>query len=482
MATILFRASALAAAGAVAALLAQTLDTAPARAASVIADNWATRPNTMVRVLLMKTNQPADAVMLLPGGHGNINLDRQGHIGWGEDDFVVRTHRHFFNRGIAGIIPDVATDHKPPVSLAGFRTSELQAEDLSALAEHLRSMAPKVWIVAYDTGATSALNAVARDKADQIAGLALVSPVLEEPNPGSTLLLDGAKLAMSRLPVLVIAHESDACSAPDVERLKQAAAAAKAAKFQSLTVRGGRSGFLLRDPFSYPEGSCNAQPAHALAGLENVVVDKIVDWIHGEGSSALQSQLNAPSPTDAVALDAAPVTQVTPISALPEPSTTDFHWTVVRGLNVQAVSAKAIVADQPVLRLTATPNDNGHTLAARLTGLNENQTYRIAVWVKPVAGGNVELSVFDGPDRNSPLNNAQAVFDLHNHEVIESTGARESDIEQHSDYWQKVWIDLATSDGTFLVAVRPAKGRDFLFDGDGKLGVLFGGIEVERLD
>ena len=116
----------------------------------------------------MKANQPADAVMLLPGGHGNINLDSEGHIGWGEDDFVVRTRRHYFNRGLARIVPDVAADHKPPVSLAGFRTSALQAEDLRALAEHLRGMAPKVWIVAYDTGATSALNAVARGKAERL--------------------------------------------------------------------------------------------------------------------------------------------------------------------------------------------------------------------------------------------------------------------------------------------------------------------------
>ena len=112
-------------------------------------------------------------------------------------------------------------------------------------------MAPKVWIVAYDTGATSALNAVARGKADAIAGLVLVSPVLEEPEPNSTLLIDGLKLAMGRMPVLVIAHQSDPCSAPDVARIKQAAAAVKAANFQSITVSGGSSQVLLHDPFGY---------------------------------------------------------------------------------------------------------------------------------------------------------------------------------------------------------------------------------------
>ena len=176
MATILSRKTALITAGAAAILLAGLFDCGPLNAASVIADNWVTRPNTAVRVLLMKANRPADAVILLPGGHGNINLDSQGHIGWGEDDFVIRTRWHYFDHGVAAIIPDVALDHKPPVSLAGFRTSELHADDLRALSEQLHGMAPKVWIIAYDTGATSALNAVARGKLNSIAGLVLISP------------------------------------------------------------------------------------------------------------------------------------------------------------------------------------------------------------------------------------------------------------------------------------------------------------------
>ena len=59
---------------------------------------------------------------------------------------------------------------------------------------------------------------------------------------------------------------------------------------------------------------------------------------------------------------------------------------------------------------------------------------------------------------------------------------QERDIEQHSNDWQKVWIDLPTSDGDFLVAVRPVNGKDYQFDGDGKLGVILGGIEVKPAD
>ncbi len=133
-------------------------------------------------------------------------------------------------------------------------------------------------------------------------------------------------------------------------------------------------------------------------------------------------------------------------------------------------------------RCSLTPNDQGHTLAARLTGLNKNQTHRISAWVKSVAGGNVELAAFDRPDTDKPVNNGDAQFDLSNHQVLDASGVQSSDIEQHPDYWQKVWVNLATSDGQLLVAVRPVSGRRLLFAGDGKLGLILGGIQVEPLD
>jgi len=468
--------------GAAAILLAGLLDDGPLNAASVIADNWVTRPNTVVRVLLMKANRPADAVILLPGGHGNINLDSQGHIGWGEDDFVIRTRWHYFDRGIATIIPDVALDHKPPVSLAGFRTSELHADDLRALSEQLRGMAPKVWIIAYDTGATSALNAVARGKIDSVAGLVLISPILDPPDANSTLLIDGVKRALGHMPVLVIGHQFDRCSLPVVDRIRNAAAALRAPHFQAIVLQGGRTQFMLHDAFAYPEGSCNAEPTHALAGLEEAVTGKIIDWLSHEGAIALDARPDAPSASDIASLDLPPVSQVTALSALPEPAMPGIRWEVVRGLNVQAVNADAMVSGQPVLRLIATPDDKGHTLAVRLTGLAKNRTYRISAWVKSVAGGDVELAAFDSPDTDKPPNNGDAIFDLYNHQVLDESGVLGRDVEQHPNYWQKVWINLATSDGQFLVAVRPINRRRLLFPGDGKLGLILGGIEVAPLD
>ena len=258
----------------------------PAHAASVASENWGTRPDVLNRVLVLKPDQPTGAVMLLPGGHGNINLDVQSHIGWGEDDFLLRTRMRYANGGLLTIVPDVAADHKPPVSLAGFRTSPMQADDLRALADHLRGMAPKVWLVAYDSGATSALNAAARGKADTIAGLVLISPILDEPEPTSSALIDGAKLALASMPVLLISHEWDSCSRLAVDRIKNAAAALKAPNFQWIMIKGGTEQYKVSDPFEYPEDSCNTQAHHALAGREAVVSRNVIDWIDRQSATA----------------------------------------------------------------------------------------------------------------------------------------------------------------------------------------------------
>jgi hypothetical protein len=258
----------------------------PAYADSVTSENWITRPGVANRVLVMKPDQPTRAVILLPGGDGNINLDSEAHIGWGEDDFLLRTRQLYPNDRLLAIVPDVAADHKPPASLAGFRTSLMQADDLNALADHLSGMTPKVWMVAYDSGATSALNAVARGKADGIAGLVLISPILEEPELTSSVLINGAKLALASMPVLLITHEWDSCSRATVDRIKNAAAALRAPNFQSITIRGGSEQYSVSDPFEYPANSCNRQAHHALAGREVAVSRNVIDWIEQQSAAA----------------------------------------------------------------------------------------------------------------------------------------------------------------------------------------------------
>jgi hypothetical protein len=141
-------------------------------------------------------------------------------------------------------------------------------------------------MVAYDSGATSALNAAARGKIDTIAGLVLISPILEEREPTSSTLIDGAKLELASMPVLLISHESDSCSRPAVDRIKNAVAALKAPNFQAITIRGGSEQYSVSDLFEYPVDSCNMQAHHALAGREAAVSRNVIASIDRQSAAA----------------------------------------------------------------------------------------------------------------------------------------------------------------------------------------------------
>jgi len=241
---------------------------------------WATREGISARVLSLIPARPRAGVMLLPGGHGNINLSSQAQIGWGHDDFVVRTRAVYAQADFFTIVPDVAIDRKPPADLGDYRRSPLQAHDLLAISGRLQRAVKKLFLVAYDRGATSALNAVARGRTDSISGLVLISPILE---PAGSVLDDGAKLAFAKLPVLLISHASDECSAGAASHLKEIAAAAAAQNFQAVSVTGGSDRYQLQDPLAYYQDSCNKKAPHAMAGLEGQVSNIVMQWLLKSG-------------------------------------------------------------------------------------------------------------------------------------------------------------------------------------------------------
>lgn len=181
---------------------------------------------------------------------------------------------------------------------------------------------------------------------------------------------------------------------------------------------------------------------------------------------------SAPPATTGAALE-------TSLEALPKVASAGFQWAGIAHLNVQTDTGKSVVAGQPVMRLLATAQDGYHTLAGQFSGLNKNQVYRVTAWVKPEGGGNVE---FETSDRSSgqPLNHAEALFNLSSREVLNTSAAvKERGVDQGPDGWQKVWLNLMTSDGQIIVTLRPANGGAVTFKGDGRLGVTLGGVQID---
>jgi hypothetical protein len=164
----------------------------------------------------------------------------------------------------------------------------------------------------------------------------------------------------------------------------------------------------------------------------------------------------------------------TTLAELAQLQSPNLQWLGVTHLNVQREADRSVASSQPVLQLIPTQQNGYHTLAGQITGLGNNQTYRITAWVKTIGGENVELDVTDQPNRNA----GRGIFDLSQHEILNKSDTAKKGIEQGPDGWQKTWLDLATSDGEFTFALRPADGAVDTFRGDGKRGLIFGGIEA----
>ena len=117
-------------------------------------------------------------------------------------------------------------------------------------------------------------------------------------------------------------------------------------------------------------------------------------------------------------------------------------------------------------------------MAARVNGLNKNESYRIKAWIKPQAGANFGIAARDQPDKDNGQNNGRVIFDLANQKVLSTHGNLNQGIELVGD-WLTVWIDLLTTDGQYVVNFYVCNGDWEVYKGDGKLGVILGGIALE---
>jgi hypothetical protein len=175
------------------------------------------------------------------------------------------------------------------------------------------------------------------------------------------------------------------------------------------------------------------------------------------------------------------ITKETVLAELPQRMASGFAFIGIQGLNAKVEAGDPIVAGQPILRLVAVPTSGRHYFAVRSTGLHKNQVYRIAAWVRAPAGVKIEMQISDKllPPGRKATNHGIVAFDPAAHSVFKSSGdLKGRGIEQGPDEWQKIWVDLATADGEFVLAFVLISKEADTFKGDGRIGVAFGGLEV----
>lgn len=172
-----------------------------------------------------------------------------------------------------------------------------------------------------------------------------------------------------------------------------------------------------------------------------------------------------------------PGTPQSELAALPQIVDTRVSWLGIAGINVQVIPGVPVIDGQSILRLIAV-QDGLHTVAAQVAGLIKNERYRITSWVRSQAGANFGIGARDQVDKTNGPNNGRITFDLSNRKILTSDGNARAGIEQTGE-WLTVWIDLPTTDGQYVVNFYIYSGRQFSYPGDGKLGVILGGVAID---
>ena len=217
------------------------------------------------RVLYAAPAHPLATLVMLPGGAGDVGIERDGDLRH-DNNFVVRSRGLWLALGYAVLIPD-ALDH---ANLRGVRSLPEYAAlvaDLVAYA-HTRASAP-VFLLGTSQGSIAAMNGAAHAKPGDIAGVILTESVSRMGGSHETVF--DASPADVRVPALVVANHDDACNvAPPEDAPRIAAAMSHSPKVQIEYVSGG---------ISHSHKACGSLTPHGYYGIEQTVVNLIARWM-----------------------------------------------------------------------------------------------------------------------------------------------------------------------------------------------------------
>ena len=226
-----------------------------------------TRPGVTQRMLVLTPPEPKAAVVLLPGGHGGLQIFPNGSMKWGAGNFLVRTRQLFADRGI--MVVDAPSDRQSPPYLAGFRQTPEHVADLRAVIAWVRENAKApVWLVGTSRGTQSAAYvATELSGPEGLDGVVLTAAILTDDKGRPVPAMALGKI---RVPVLVVHHEQDGCSLCSFSEVPALMAKlVNTPRSQLLSFKGGQS---KGDP-------CEAFAYHGFNGLEPEVVQQVVAWV-----------------------------------------------------------------------------------------------------------------------------------------------------------------------------------------------------------
>lgn len=228
-----------------------------------------TRLGVTQRMIVVTPSEPEAAVVLLPGGHGGLQIFPNGSMKWGDGNFLVRTRHLFAERGLLVAVVDAPSDRQSPPYLGGFRQTPEHVADLKAVIAWLRenSKVP-VWLVGTSRGTQSAAYVATQLSGPEGPdGVVLTSTILTDDKSRPVPAMPLGKI---RVPVLVVHHEHDGCSYSSFSEVPTLMAKLdKTPRSQLLSFKGGQS----------KGDSCEAFAYHGFNGIEPEVVQQVAVWV-----------------------------------------------------------------------------------------------------------------------------------------------------------------------------------------------------------
>jgi hypothetical protein len=216
-------------------------------------------------VLLASPPHARGTIVMLPGGSGDVGLERDGNIKHG-DNFVVRTRDLWNRRGYAVLIPDTI-DH---ANLRGRRSSPAYAHVVDELVGFAHGhVAGPVFLLGTSQGSIAAMNGAAHAANGAIAGVVLTESV--SVMGGSKETVFSADPQQVRAPALVVANRDDRCNVAPPQAAPHIAASMTASHdVRVLEVSGG---------VSRSKKECGSLTPHGYFGIEDQVVAGISRWM-----------------------------------------------------------------------------------------------------------------------------------------------------------------------------------------------------------
>jgi hypothetical protein len=220
---------------------------------------------TRQRVLYGSPSKPAAAIVMFPGGAGDIGLEKSGGIRHG-DNFVVRTRALWVQRGFAVVIPDTI-DH---ANLRGERSSPRYGALVVELADFARSKASApVFLLGTSQGSIAAMNGAANAPPGLISGVILTESVSRIGGSGESVF--SAAPEKVRVPTLIVANKEDRCDvAPPEDAPRIVAAMKNSPDVHAEFVSGG---------VTESRKVCGSLTPHGYYGIETDVINVIARWI-----------------------------------------------------------------------------------------------------------------------------------------------------------------------------------------------------------